>query len=62
MSGVYILPAILSQIIFSTISGVLGTKHDDLMWYSPSLEIAVTDGIQWASLGTIFRGASLVAF
>ena len=30
MSGVYILPAILSQILFSAISGVLGMTHDDV--------------------------------
>ena len=30
MSGVYILPAILSQILLSAISGVLGMKHDDV--------------------------------
>ena len=62
MSGVYILPAILSQILFSAISGVLGMKHDDVTWSSPSLEIADTDGFQWASLVTICHGASLVAF
>lgn len=28
MSGVYILPAILSQILFATVSGVLGMRHD----------------------------------
>ena len=32
MSGVYILPAILSQILFAAISGVLGMKQDDVMW------------------------------
>ena len=62
MSGVYILPAILSQIVFSAISGVLGMKQDDVMSFSPSLEIAATDVIQWESLGTICHGASLVAF
>ena len=30
MSGVYILPAILSQILFAAISGVLGMKRDDV--------------------------------
>lgn len=27
MSGVYLLPAILSQIIFATVSGILGMLH-----------------------------------
>ena len=43
MSGVYILPAILSQILFATVSGVLGMSLNTVPFFSQPFEIAAAD-------------------
>ena len=45
MSGVYILPAILSQVLFATVSGVLGMRHDR----PADSRFAATDDLKWAN-------------
>ena len=62
MSGVYILPAILSQILFSTVSGVLGMNQNLVPLYSQPGEIAVADGLQLASLVIICPGSLRAVF
>lgn len=53
MSGVYLLPAILSQIIFATVSGILGEKS--VKATDPQTDIF--QSLDWA---TICHGALLV--
>lgn len=62
MSGVYILPAILSQMLFATISGVLGMSPNTMTDSCVAFEIATTDGMQSASLATICHGALPAGF
>lgn len=62
MSGVYILPAILSQMLFATISGVLGMSPNIMPSSCIVFEITTTDMIQSASLATICPGALPAAF
>lgn len=62
MSGVYILPAILSQILFSTVSGVLGMNQNLVPLYSQPGEIAVADELQLASLVIICPGSLRAVF
>ena len=56
MSGVYILPAILGQIIFATVSGILGMRPN-IMPCLLRLTITPTDNFQSANLDTICPGA-----
>ena len=62
MSGVYILPAILSQILFSTVSGVLGMTQNLLPLYSQLVEYAAADELQLASWVTICLGSLRAVF
>ena len=57
MSGVYILPAILSQILFSTVSGVLGMNPNIMPCPSRSAKMVPTDNFQSENLDTIYPGA-----
>lgn len=50
MSGVYILPAILSQIVFATVSGVSGMSPNSMRCLRP-IEGALTDGFPVGRLG-----------
>ena len=61
MSGVYILPAILSQVLFATVSGVLGRSLDPAT-SSRLIEVAATDKFQLADLDIICPGALPVVF
>ena len=62
MSGVYILPAVVSQVLFATISGVLGMSTDALLCQLHLALVIDTDDFQWVSLGTICLGALLAVF
>lgn len=62
MSGVYILPAILSQILFSSVSGVLGMNQNLVPSYSQPGEIAVADELQLASLVITCPGSLRAVF
>lgn len=57
MSGVYILPAILGQIVFATVSGVLGMKLDPMPCSFHPTESLATDNFQWVDLDIICPGA-----
>lgn len=52
MSGVYILPAIIGQLLFAAVSGILGMSDSTM-----SRPFLVTDNFQSASLDTICLGA-----
>lgn len=62
MSGVYILPAILSQMLFATISGVLGMSSNTMPCSCVAFDVAATDGMQLANLATICPGALPAVF
>lgn len=62
MSGVYILPAILSQILFATVSGYLGMSPEPLQSYHCLVECVRTNNSQSAALDTICPGSFLAGF
>ena len=61
MSGVYILPAILAQILFATVSGVLGKSPDSLRCSPCSLN-SITNNLQSANMDTTCPGSLLAGF
>ena len=62
MSGVYIIPAILSQILFATISGVLGMGPSPMLCASCPDDYAVTDRSQLANSVITYPGALPAGF
>ena len=57
MSGVYILPAILSQIVFAAVSGALGMTPNPMPCASCPNEFAAIDRSQLADSDTTCPGA-----